>query len=421
MPNYNPPSLLFFVRRPRNFLDKLSVYARITIDGKRSEISLKRLVSIQIWDDTKGRATGSSDESLQLNGYLDEVYLQIMQAYKELLAQGKMITARTIKARFTGTDEEHKTLKELIAYHNATQKSVLKPGTMKNYYTTAKYLNRFLLHQFKTTDIELRLLNYKFITDFEFHIRNFKSPESHRPCTTNGAMKHLERLMKMVNLAVRLEWIDKDPFRNYRLKFQKSERVYLTERELRMIEETTFNLPGIERIKDVFLFSCYTGLSYIDLKNLRKDRMVRGIDGHYWIYTKREKTSEAVKIPLLPKAQKIIEKYRDDSEIRYSNLLVPAFSNQRLNKGIKEIAQACGIHKYISFHTARHTFATTVTLANGVPIETVSKLLGHTKLSTTQIYARVLDKKIGEDMGLLRSRLLEKEIELKELPQNKAK
>jgi site-specific recombinase XerD len=137
--------------------------------------------------------------------------------------------------------------------------------------------------------------------------------------------------------------------------------------------------------------------------------MVRGIDGHYWIYTKREKTSEAVKVPLLPKALKIIEKYRDDSEIRYGNHLVPALSNQRLNRGIKEIAEACGIHKYVTFHTARHTFATTVTLSNGVPIETVSKLLGHTKLSTTQIYARVLDKKIGEDMELLRSRLLEKE------------
>jgi hypothetical protein len=300
MPNYNPPSILFFVRRPRRFRNKFSAYARITIDGKRAEISLRRLVTFGLWDDAKGRAVGTSDEALQLNGYIDEVYLQIMQAYKELLAQGKIITAQAIKARFTGADEEHKTLKQLIKYHNTTQTSVLKPGTMKNYYSTEKYLDRFLLHQHKTTDIELRQLNYKFITDFEFYIRNFKSPRADKPCTTNGVMKHLERLQKMVNLAVRLEWIDKDPFRNYRLKFQKSERVYLTERELRLIEETIFTLPGIERIKDVFLFSCYTGLSYIDLRNLKREQMVRGIDGHYWIYTKREKTSEAVKVPLLP-------------------------------------------------------------------------------------------------------------------------
>ncbi len=420
MPNYNPPSILFFVRRPRRFRNKFSVYARITIDGKRAEISLKRSVTFGQWDDAKGRAVGNSDAAQQLNGYLDELYLQIMQSYKELLSQGKVITAQAIKSRFTGADEEHKTLKQLIHYHNTTQTAVLKPGTMKNYYSTEKYLDRFLLHQHKTADIELRQLNYKFITDFEFYIRNFKSPRALKPCTTNGVMKHLERLMKMVNLAVRLEWIDKDPFRNYRLKFQKSERVYLTERELRLIEETIFTLPGIERIKDVFLFSCYTGLSYIDLHNLKREQMVRGIDGQYWIYTKREKTSEAVKVPLLPKALKIIEKYRDDSEIRYCNHLIPALSNQRLNRGIKEIAEACGIHKYVTFHTARHTFATTVTLSNGVPIETVSKLLGHTKLSTTQIYARVLDKKIGEDMELLRSRLLEKEREAKLSVQNEA-
>ena len=420
MPNYNPPSILFFVRRPRRFRNKFSVYARITIDGKRAEISLKRSVTFGQWDDAKGRAVGNSDAAQQLNGYLDELYLQIMQSYKELLSQGKVITAQAIKSRFTGADEEHKTLKQLIHYHNTTQTAVLKPGTMKNYYSTEKYLDRFLLHQHKTADIELRQLNYKFITDFEFYIRNFKSPRALKPCTTNGVMKHLERLMKMVNLAVRLEWIDKDPFRNYRLKFQKSERVYLTERELRLIEETIFTLPGIERIKDVFLFSCYTGLSYIDLHNLKREQMVRGIDRHYWIYTKRDKTLEAVKVPLLPKALKIIEKYRDDSEIRYGNHLVPALSNQRLNRGIKEIAEACGIHKYVTFHTARHTFATTVTLSNGVPIETVSKLLGHTKLSTTQIYARVLDKKIGEDMELLRSRLLENEREAKLSVQNEA-
>ena len=420
MPDYNPPSILMFVRRPRKFRNKFVIYARITVDGKRAEISLKRLVTIGLWDDAKGRAIGNSNEARQLNGYLDEIYLQIMQAYKELLSQGKVITARAIKARFTGADEEHKTLKQLIKYHNTTQTSVLKPGTMKNYYSTEKYLDRFLLHQHKTSDIELRQLNYKFITDFEFYIRNFKSPRALKPCTTNGVMKHLERLMKMVNLAVRLEWIDKDPFRNYRLKFQKSERVYLTERELRLIEETTFNLPGIERIKDVFLFSCYTGLSYIDLRNLKREQMVRGIDGYYWIYTKREKTSEAVKIPLLPKALQIIDKYQEESEVIYNNHLVPALSNQRLNRGLKEITEACGIHKYVTFHTARHTFATTVTLSNGVPIETVSKLLGHTKLSTTQIYARVLDRKIGEDMELLRMRLLKKEKQSKSTHQIEA-
>lgn len=421
MQNYTPLSIIFFVRNPRKDVTKLAIYARITIECKRAELSVKRSISIENWDEARTRAIENSPENIQLNGYLDEVYLQLMQTYKELFAQGKVITAQAIKARFLGLDEEHKTLKQLIKYHNTTQKSVLKPGTIKNYYTTEKYLDRFLLHQYKATDIRLKQLNYKFITDFEYYIRNFKLPRANKFCTNNGVMKHLERLQKMVNLAVRLEWIEKDPFRNYRLKFQKNERVYLTERELRLIEETTFNLPGIERIKDVFLFSCYTGLSFVDLHNLKREQMIRGIDGHYWIFTKREKTSEAVKVPLLPKALALIEKYQDDPDLKYSNHLVPPLSNQRLNRGIKDIAKACGIYKYLTFHTARHTFATTVTLSNGVPLETVSKMLGHTKLSTTQIYARVLDRKIGEDMGNLRSRLLEKEKQLEKSTRNEAK
>lgn len=209
-------------------------------------------------------------------------------------------------------------------------------------------------------------------------------------------MKHLERLMKMVKLGVKLEWLDKDPFINYKLRFHKTERSYLTERELRFIEETDFTGAGYEKVKDAFLFACYTGLSYIDVRELEKNQLVLGIDGNQWIYTKREKTSESVKLPLLPKAKEIIEKYWDSPETDTKKL--PVLSNQKTNKYLKEIAKACGIYKTISFHSARHTFATTVTLSNGVPIETVSKMLGHTKLSTTQIYARVLEHKIGEDM-----------------------
>lgn len=211
-------------------------------------------------------------------------------------------------------------------------------------------------------------------------------------------MKHLERLMKMVNLAVRLEWLAKDPFRNYKLNFHKTERSYLSERELRLIEETTFRGAGYEKVKDIFLFSCYTGLSYIDVKELKPQQLVLGIDGNLWIHTKREKTNEMVKIPLLPKAKEIIEKYGKDARPYVLGKLLPVYSNQKTNSYLKVIAKACGIHKHITFHTARHTFATTVTLSNGVPIETVSKMLGHTKLTTTQIYARVLERKVGEDM-----------------------
>ena len=205
----------------------------------------------------------------------------------------------------------------------------------------------------------------------------------------------------MINLAVRLEWLDKDPFVNYKKRYKKTERSFLTERELRLIEETTFSGRGHERVKDTFLFSCYTGLAYGDVKALDVDHLRFGIDGNLWIHTKREKTDETVKVPLLPRAKQILEKYKDCDERLVHGKLLPVLSNQKTNVYLKEITKACGIHKNISFHTARHTFATTVTLSNGVPIETVSKMLGHTKLSTTQIYARVLEHKIGEDMQQL--------------------
>ncbi|MCL6265413.1 site-specific integrase [Flagellimonas myxillae] len=398
MRNNSTLKVLIFTRDHTNNPERLTIYARITVDGRRAEISLKRYVSVSDWDEIRGRVIGFSQKARLLNSYLDEVYVQIMDSHKQLLGEGKVITAQAIKARFLGQDDQNKTLKELVEYHNKTQVLVLRPGTMKNYYSTERYLDKFLDEKLKLPDIYLKQLSYRFILDFEQYLRTYQPKKARKTCSNNGAMKHLERLMKMVNLAVRLEWLAKDPFRNYKLNFHKTERSYLSERELHLIEETTFSGAGYEKVKDVFLFSCYTGLSYIDVKELKPQQLVLGIDGNLWIHTKREKTNETVKIPLLPKAKKIIEKYRKDARPDVLGKLLPVYSNQKTNSYLKVIAKACGIHKHITFHTARHTFATTVTLSNGVPIETVSKMLGHTKLTTTQIYARVLERKVGEDM-----------------------
>ncbi len=275
---------------------------------------------------------------------------------------------------------------------------------MKNYYSTERCIKKFLEEEYRVEDIPLKKLNYRFIVDFEQYVREYK-PATRSGCANNGAMKHMERLKKMSRLGVRLEWLDKDPFINFKLKFNKTERQFLTEREIKLIQETTFTEPSYEKIKDLFLFACYTGLSYIDVKELRSDHLVIGRDGGDWLFTKREKTEESLKIPLLPIAKKIIEKYKENVDIKARGRLLPIYSNHMINRTLKDIADACGIHKNLTFHVARHTFATAITLSNGVPIETVSKLLGHSKLSTTQIYARVLEKKIGEDMHNLMIRL----------------
>lgn len=404
----NTFSIIFFTRKSRSSTRKLTLYVRITVNQQRAEISLQRSILPENWDSIRKKGKGKSQNIRILNNYLDHVYGRLLECHKQLLEEFKIISPNTIKARYLGEDEKHKTLKDLILYHNTNMVSVLKPGTMKNYYTTEKYLNQFLNTKLRVEDIYLKQLNYRFITDFEQFLRNYKPKKKRKALTNNGTMKHLERFKKMINLAIKLEWLPQNPFQRFQLKFDKYDRQYLNDRELKIIEETYFKSEKLEKVKDVFIFACYTGLSYIDIKELRSNQIIKGIDGNDWIYTKRAKTDEIVKIPLLPKAQKIIKKYKNKPEVVVTGLLLPVYSNQKINSYLKDIVKMCGIEKHVTFHVARHTFATTVTLSNGVPIETVSKLLGHSKLSTTQIYARVIETKISEDMQNLMLRIEKK-------------
>lgn len=218
-------------------------------------------------------------------------------------------------------------------------------------------------------------------------------------------MKHIERFKKLCKLGVKLEWLEKDPSVNYQLHFNKVERGYLTEEELKVLETSTLERQTHKIARDIFMFSCYTGLAYCDVFALTKENIALGIDGNKWISTQREKTSTKVRIPLLDTALTIIEKYRNHPKCIQTGKLLPVYSNQKMNKYIKEVATKLEIEKNLTFHIARHTFATTVTLSNGVPIETVSKLLGHTKIATTQIYARVIERKVSEDMEILRNKM----------------
>jgi site-specific recombinase XerD len=209
----------------------------------------------------------------------------------------------------------------------------------------------------------------------------------------------------MINLAIRLEWMSNDPFKNYKIKIHKVDKDFLNLSELQTIEEKEFSIERLQIVKDIFVFCCYTGLAYVDLLNLSDKHIVQGIDNELWIKTHRQKTNIPVNTPILPKAVQIMEKYLNHHRSAKLDQIFPVFTNQKVNSYLKEIADLCGIKKNLSFHIARHTFATTVTLSNGVPIETVSKMLGHTKISTTQIYARVVEQKISDDMALLRKRL----------------
>jgi integrase len=224
-------------------------------------------------------------------------------------------------------------------------------------------------------------------------------------------MKHIQRVRKVVTLAVKLEWLDKDPFAKYKCNFTPSTRKYLSDQELAAFEGLDGLNDRLQYVKDLFVFSCYSGLVYIDTMRLTSKNLVIGIDGSKWIYTDRQKSTQPVRIPLLPKAEELIAKYRTDPRAIYSGTLFPTISNQRLNSYLKELASLASIDSKITFHVARHTFATTVALMNGLPIETLSKILGHSKITTTQIYAKVLHQKVSSDMTNLRMVIKAKEEE----------
>lgn len=399
-------SILFWADFSRAKSKQASVYVRITVNGKRATISLKRKIPVSDWDAHKGRSRGTNQKARILNNYLEEVNSSIFKSYQDLKLEHKLITSQAIKARYLGEDEQNHSVIDIIKYHNEDMQGKLKWGTQKNYYTTQKYISEFLLKTYKTTDIYLQELDYNFIIKFEKHLRGHMPEDHQKPMGNNTVMKHIERFRKLINLSFKLGWIDKDPFVNFKAQFIKTERGFLSLHELRAVEERQFTIERLQLVKDLFVFSCYTSLSYIDVINLTEDNICIGIDGELWIYYKREKTTKFIRIPLLPQALEIIEKYKRTRKSRTQESLFPKISNQKLNAYLKEIADLCGIKKNLTFHIARHTFATTVTLSNGMPIETVSKLLGHSRISTTQIYAKVIERKVSDDMKKLREQFL---------------
>ncbi|WP_275314911.1 site-specific integrase [Tenacibaculum bernardetii] len=398
-------TLSFWVNATRIKNNQVSVYGRITVNGKRANISLQRKVILSEWDSRRGRAKGNKQESRLLNRYLDQVKNRVYTAYDELIKEKAFICSQSIKARFLGEDNEEYSLLTLIDYHNTQMSESLTYGTLKNYFTTQKYIKLFLTNKRKIQDIYLSQLTYRFVVDFEKFLRSYVPSDHQKQMENNTVMKHIQRLRKMVTLAYKMEWIDKDPFIKFKPTYIKNEREFLREDELQKIIERKFDIERLILVKDLFIFSCYTGLSYIDVMQLNEDNISLGIDGGKWIITNRQKTHNKVKIPLLPIAEILIKKYKGHIKTKKTKTLFPNISNQKLNSYLKEIADLSGIKKNLTFHIARHTFATTITLSNGVPIETVSKLLGHTKIATTQIYAKVIERKVSDDMASLRSKL----------------
>ncbi len=394
-------SILFWINTSRTKNGEAKIYARVTVNQKRVNISLKYDVLVNTWDKNKSRVRGNSEKTRIINYYLDQVYSKLFKCYQELNAEEKLITAHAIKNRFLGIDDKHYSMQNLIDYHNDKMVHKLHKDTMRHYKTSQKYILLLIKKHYRNSDLYLKDIGYDFIIEFENMLRSYNQGS----IANNTVMKHIQRLRKMITMAHHMEWIDRDPFAKFKGKHEKVERGFLTKAELTSIEELPYSIERIQTAKDLFIFSCYTGIAYGDVILLTNDNVVHGLDGYKWIVTKRQKNGNSVKIPLLPKALSLIETYKTHPKVIRNGTLFPKISNQKLNSYLKEVAELCAINKKITFHMARHTFATTITLSNGVPIETVSKILGHTKITTTQIYAKVIERKVSDDMFILREKL----------------
>ncbi|MBT1696080.1 site-specific integrase [Fulvivirgaceae bacterium PWU4] len=394
----------FYLKKRGTYVSgDLPIYLRLTVDGKRTEFSTQREWDPSKWNQKAGRATGlKKEETRQLNSFLETLQSKIYEAQRELLNKGIDVTANLIRNKLLGKEEIGKTLLEVYSHHVQQVAALVgrgyAQGTLKRYKAALSSLEAFLKHQQKG-DVPLRDLKYQFITDYEFFLKTVRNVDH------NTAMGIIKKLKTIVRQCVANNWIEKDPFISFKIRIHDTNRAFLLQDELDRIIEKTFLSDRLTSVRDIFVFSCYTGLAYADVKKLTRADIVTGIDGEQWIYTERVKTEATTRLPILPAALRILEKYRTHPQCVNEGKLLPVISNAKMNEYLKEIAERCEINKELTFHCARHTFATTVTLTNGVPIETVSKMLGHRSLRTTQQYAKILDRKISDDMKALRNKL----------------
>ncbi len=404
MKNSNSFSILIWANKAKAAANgQIPLYARVTVMGKRAEISLKKKVNPQKWDAKTGFMKGSGNDVRTINSYIHQVSDEIFRIYAELQKTSDFISAEEIKNKFTGTPDERRSLLDVFDEHNRDVESLVGKdyvkATLTKYKTIRSKVSDYIVHKYNKTDIYLDKLEYGFITGFEKYLKITAGIDH------NTAMSYIKRLKRIISISVNNHWIGFNPFSAFKCTTRKVVREELSEEEVKRLVEKKFTIKRLEEVRDCFLFSCYTGYAFIDASKLTLANIAIGKDNEMWIKTSRTKTEISANVPLLPQAIEIINKYRDHEICIVSNRILPMKSNQKMNAYLKEIADLCDINKNLTTHMARHTFATTITLGNGVPIESVSKMLGHTKITTTQIYARVREQKVSRDMKALRTKM----------------
>ena len=393
-------SILFYIKRNGQKANgNMPIMGRITVNGQAVQFGAKVEVKPDYWNVKAGKAIGKTNEAQQVNTMLESIKASMTKIYRDLQEREKNVTPEKIKNIFFGIDTEHQMLLELFKRHNDDVNKLVgiskAKATYQKYEVTRKHLANFIKERYNLSDISFKEINNMFITDFEVYLLTSGG------CKSNTTAKFMQFFKRIIIIARNNGWIHHDPFANYKIRIDKVDRGYLTQNEVEQIMDKSFATKRLEQVKDIFLFSCFCGLAYIDVKNLRENNIRTSFDNSLWIMGKREKTGVNFNIPLLEIPKKILEKYKNTLP---NSHVLPVLSNQKLNAYLKEIGDVCGINKNLTFHLARHTFAT-LTLSKGVSIESVSKMLGHTNIQTTQIYARITDAKISDDMAVFAGKM----------------
>ena len=389
-------AILFFIRDSRIKKDgTATIEVVLTINGERCAFSTGKKVKASNWDKTRQQVRGKDGETKSLNNFIKAVRAKLYEKEAELMDKGFVVTAELLRdAYFDKVDAlKEKTLLQVLDEHNSEKKAMVGKTVAASTYWVFEYSGRlfkeFILKKYARNDLYLREINMGFIQGFHAFLLGDKN------MSQNSTTKHLKFLKKLLNFAVANSYVTYNAVNAYKVERSPVEIDFLDEEELRKIINFDTPLPRLERAKDMFLFGCFTGLSYIDIKTLAPEHFEKDSAGRIWIKKRRVKTGVLSRIPLLPIAKLILDKYKGGEK------LLPIQDPADINKYLKDIAILCDIKKRITFHTSRHTFASTVTLANNISLEVVSKMLGHTNTRMTTHYAKLIDKCIGEEMDKL--------------------
>ena len=404
--NIKDLKILFLLNKTNlNRQNNAPIRCRITFIGKRKVFSTGLFINPKHWDSKQQKAKPPNEENTFINTQLSLIKNEISQAFLFLQVNEDSFDVEDIYLQYKGeTPKKHRTVLQVFKEHNEKlEKLVGKDysiGTLWKFKQARELLKEYIKHQYKKNDYQFKDMDLKFVQEYEYYL---KAEKSLALATVN---KTIQRFRRMVRIAISEGIIDKDPFILYKVKFTKKEVVYLTTEELASLENHNFSQPRLQQVADMFIFCCYTGLAYNEMAHLQSQHIVKGFDRNDWIKMKREKTKKEISIPLLPKSANIIEKYQESNDTEY---VLPVISNQKFNSYLKEIADIVGIKKNLTHHIARKTFATTILLYNDVPMEIVSELLGHSKITITQDhYAKVVQKKVSEHIFKLKGKLDEK-------------